>query len=467
MWETDATVRAALQESVQASVTALGTGALLSGGELGCDVRAAGPRSLYVAEARASYARALEIAAAGGAGPPADNVDAEGAATATWTPWPRASLALATQASLATSWGMRADSLLLQRDPFLDDQRLEYAFGADLSYALTSTPRRGLGLDGGFAQAGALAAASTAAVGADSREGHGGVSYSLDLGPRTSITPELRYVYTHYEHALLDVDFHRGPADIHGGTLALGGGYELSSRLSVTGSGGVTVASPMPILHTGGPVVAPEIGAGLRWTGQRARLTARYAWAYTSMGPRIGYGQQHTATVKLTAHPFVSAGQRDILLHGLVRASHGAAPLAADPEPTLPGMAPRSLTGTLVATRVAGRAVLEVPILRGVAFTSGIDLAYTHGVVQPAPPGEGPRGELLVSLSLGLAVTASTDRRRLLPHDPEADASEAARRAAAPPEPGDRLEDRTRRSDEGGEDDAVDHGWDETAPEDR
>ncbi len=106
---------------------------------------------------------------------------------------------------------MRADTQLIELDPFLFAQRLEYAAGGDLSLSVGPSRRAGLTLLGGYLQAGALAADSPAAVGVDTHEAHGGASYSFDLGPRDALTPEVRYAYTHYYHALLDTDLRRGP----------------------------------------------------------------------------------------------------------------------------------------------------------------------------------------------------------------------------------------------------------------
>jgi hypothetical protein len=438
LWETDATFRAALQETVQASIAPLGAGALLSGGELSADARAAGPRSIFTAEARAQLARALDLTGSGS--PPEDELNADASASATWSLAPEGSLALTAQGSLGTSWGIRADSLLLAADPFLEAPRLAYGVGADLAYTVSLTPRTELTVDGGFAQEGALASPVPAVVGTDSREWHGGIAYGVDVAPRLSLSPELRYAYTRYEHALLDVDRRRGPADIHALSAVLGGRREIVPRVFLTASGGVTLGSPMPIAATRQPVIAPEAGLGLRWRGRRLDLTARYAWSYSSLGPRIGYGQQHTATLRVTAWPF--AHPRGIMLRGTVRAGHGAAPLGADPAPILPGMPPPPLTGTLVATTLLGRAVLEIPVARGWAVTSGADLAFARGHLDPAPPGGEPRQALTGTLTLGLAGTVSTDPRRLYPRDPGSDEDDALRRAG-PTAPEPRDEDRT------------------------
>jgi hypothetical protein len=447
-FETDATLRAAITESVQASVARLGSGALLTGGELSFDARAAGPRSAYVVEARAAYARAVDFATGGGFGAPADNLDAGAVLSATWTPAPLSSLSLQAEGSLATTYGMRAETALLERDPFLFAQRLEYAFGHDLSLSHEVSPRSALSFDAGYAQAGALAADTPGAVGVDTHELHAGLSLSRDLDPRTSIAPEVRYAYTHYQHALLDADFHRGPADIHTATLSTSASRQLAQGWTGTGSIGLSLGNAMPAVHAGHPVVAPDLGLTLRWIGSRSRLTARATYAYSSLGPRIGYGQREKITLQLDTRPVDGARGRDFLLRGTLRFAHGSTPLAADPEPPLPGAPLRPANGTLTATTLAAGVRMEIPIARGLAFTSGADLGYVRGFIAPAPAGGGARTELLATLTIGLAGTVSTDPHRTVPRDPDADRDEAARRRPVDVTPPERAEDRTRTSDE-------------------
>lgn len=399
-WETDATLRAAIEQSVAATIAPLAAPALLSGGELGGELRAAGPRSLYAAEARARYVRTLGLS--GGGGPPEDSLDADLSASATWTTSPLSSLALTAQGSLANTWGIRADSLLLSPDPFLEAQRLEYGAGADLALSLTAAPRAEITADAGFAQEGALAADVPAAVGADSREAHGGLACSLELGPRTSITPELRYAFTRYEHALLDVDRRRGRATVHATTLTLGAANRLTPWTTVSIHGGLTLASPMPIAATRDAVIAPEAGLRLRWSSPRARLDARYTWSLSSLGPRIGHGQAHALTLRLTAWPFPARVSSRAMLRGVLRASHGAAPLGMDPPLAVAGTPPPPTTATLITTAVAARTGLTLPIGRRWAVTVSLDALYAHGRMSPAPPSAEARQALSAVLSVGL-----------------------------------------------------------------
>jgi hypothetical protein len=124
-WETDATLRAAVQQTVLASLSAPGTGAALLGAALDADVRAARPRALYTAELHARYGRAFDVTLGGGAGPPADDLDADAALDASWSLSPRVELGAEAQGSLATAYGVRAETRLIELDPFLFGQRLE------------------------------------------------------------------------------------------------------------------------------------------------------------------------------------------------------------------------------------------------------------------------------------------------------------------------------------------------------
>lgn len=425
MWETDATVRALVQQTTQVNLAPLGGGALLAGGELSGDVRALGPRSLLTAEARARFARGIDLVE----GEPETDISADVSAGASWVPSPGATFSLDALGSLATTWGVRADSLLLALDPFEEGQRLDYALGADLTYADALTPRVEVTVDAGVAQAGALDAEIPAAIGADSRELHGGASVALDLAPRLSVTPELRYSFTRYEHALLDVERRRGPAEIHAVTGAVAASREMAPQLFVTAGGGLTVGSPMPIARTDAAVVAPEATLGVRWRGKRAQLTARYAWSYSSLGPRLGFGQAHAATLRLSAWPLVGA-YKTSLFKLTLRAAHGAAPIGANPPPITPGPPPPPLTGALVVTTLAARGTLELPLHRGWSIITGADLLYARGHLDPAPPSAEPQRTLTATLTVGLAATASTDPRRRFPRAPGAEEDDAARRAA-------------------------------------
>jgi hypothetical protein len=479
IWETDVTVRAAIEQSVQASATSLGSGAVLPGGELDVDAKAAGPRAFYTAALHAEYARAFDVALGGGAGSPTGDLDADASLDGTWTLSPWTTLSLTAQSSLATTDGMRADTQLIELDPFLFGWRLEYAAGGDLSLSLDPWQRAGITVEAGYLQAGALAADSPTAVGVDTHEGHADASYSWDLGPHDTLTPELLYTYTHYYDALLGpargtaphsgddgTDFRRGAADIHTVALTASASHEIARGFRGTATAGASVGTPMPLLgwqsRSRSAVIAPDARLSLRWTGRRARVNARYAYTYTSLGPRIGYGQQHSVTIRLDVRPREGARYRDLALRGTLRFAHGAAPLAGD-EATLhvPGMPPPlPASGTLTTTTLAAGTRVDVPLVRGLAFTAGVDLRVVRGTLDAPPVRSATQSEIRGIFTLGLAATVSTDKNRTVTRDPEAEQEDAARRALGPGGAEERFEDRSHGDDERETpEDAVDRGW--------
>jgi hypothetical protein len=448
--DTDVTLRAALEQGVQMSLTQPGTGAVLPGGEIWLDARAESPRAVYTAEIYGMYARVFNFAIGGTPDPPEDDVEGAVTLSATWIPSPTSTVGLDAHGDLATSWGVRADTALLDLDPFLFGRRVEYDVGPDLSYSLAAWPRGTLDLDAGYEQAGAIAADTPAAVGIDTHDLHGGVSFGRDLGPGDTLTPELRYEYTHYEHALLGgaatapgpvslapgeapIDaYARGPADVHAVSLTTAWSHEIGRAFRGTVSGGVTAGSPMPGLGSSQVVIAPKANASLRWTGRRTSVTARYAYAYTSLGPRIGYGDEHTATIHVITQPAEGARLRDLVVTGIGRFSHGGAPLAADPESLLPGEPPPPPNAKLTTTTAAGALLVEYPIRRGLAFTSRFDLVFVHGVVDPPSTAWAGGAELEATLTFGISLTVSTDKRRTVRRDAQDEADQALRREPRP-----------------------------------
>jgi hypothetical protein len=441
LWETDVTVRAALEQSVDVSFSSLGTGAVLAGGELSLDGRVAGPRAEYLFAARGNYQRGFDVAIHGGGGPPADYLDADGSASATWNTSPLGILSLETEYSLATTAGIRASTELLERDPFDEAQRLEVAGGGDLTYALSTSASTSVSLSGGYLGAGALTSDLPGTAGVDSHEGHAELSWSHDIGPRDTLTPSLRYVYTHEYHAIQDVELHRGPSDVHAVTALLSASHEFAPRLTATARGGLTVASPPPLLRAQGEVLAPEAGLSLTWVTPRTRVTGRYDYAYTSLGPRIGYGKRHTGRVQITARPADGARLRDLMVTGIVRVTHGAAPLVDD----APGAG--AAMGALTTLTIATGAKVEYPLVRGLVVTGGFDFQVVRGTVDDATAGTG-LPQITAIFTFGIAGTLSTDKNRTVSRNPDATEDVARRSAPQDPSPGDRHEDRTRTYEE-------------------
>src|SRR5215831_8165369 len=93
-WESDATMRAALEQSITNTVSDLGEFAVLSGGDLTLDARTYDPAAQYTALVHGFYARLINIAPSSGIGLPADNVEADFDFTGAWQTGPLSRLNL-------------------------------------------------------------------------------------------------------------------------------------------------------------------------------------------------------------------------------------------------------------------------------------------------------------------------------------------------------------------------------------
>src|SRR5262249_1876092 len=156
---------------------------------------------------------------------------------------------------------------------------------------------------GGYVGAGGIAATDPAAVGPDLHAGRAIVSTTHQIGLHDYLIPELRFMRSHYLHALLDAFLDRGVADVSAGTAGLSGTHVFTRRLMAMIGGGATVATPPPILESHAAVVSPEARAGVTYSSGRYAAVGGYTYGYTSLGPRIGFGQAHEARVEVRARP--------------------------------------------------------------------------------------------------------------------------------------------------------------------
>jgi hypothetical protein len=195
----------------------------------------------------------------------------------------------------------------------------------------------------------------------------------------------------------------------------------------------------MPLVQDARVVAAPDAGVSFSLTNRRLRVTGRYSYAYTSLGPRIGFGMRHRAMVRLLVRPLDGGRYRDLLLEGITRVSHGAAPLgedALDADATGP---PMSMASVLTTTALATGLKLDIPWTRGLALTTRLDVEYARGDVDHGPSAT----HLLGLMTVGLTGILSTDKRRAVRRDPEAETEEAGRAWGAPASDGRRYEDRS------------------------
>jgi hypothetical protein len=349
----------------------------------------------------------------GTAGPAAHNFATTLGLSGGFTTSPRTNLQLRSGGYLATPLGVRAFDALAARDPFMQD-RTEYALDAGSSFGIQASRATRVELGAGYNQAGAVDAVDPSAVGIDSHTGSASLGVPHEIGLADTLGPEVRYEGTHFYHALLDVDLTRGPLDVHTGTLVLREQHRLTRRLTSDISGGVTVASPNPIVDPSSPVVSPAASAALSYATRRIDGTASYQYAYTSLGPRIGFGQEHTAAVEVDGRPLEGGRFRDFVLRGIGRASYGRAPVAAAPPLVVdPSQPPTDLEGNVTTYTVVAGAQLEVPLARGVAFLGGFDLQYAAVILDRGPVDAGI-GTMTTIATIGIVGVLSTDPRLTL-----------------------------------------------------
>jgi hypothetical protein len=410
----------AVEQSVASNVADVGTGALMAGAEAAVEAAFRGALARAGFNVDGSYARVLQVSLDSGQLSPADSLSANLGAGAGFSLSPLADLSMSARGYLATRLGMRAGDALAARDPFLFGQRLQYSLSAGPDLSITTSRRASVHLGGGYEQAGALSAEDPSAAGVDAHTGRANVSYSQEIGPVDALTPELRYEYTHYHHALLDTDLHRGPADIHSGSALLSLSHDFSRNLSAHAGGGVTIASPPPILRSDRAVVSPAALAGLTYLTARYRLTASYRYEYASLGPRIGFGHEHEASASVSFRPAPGGAYRDFVVTGTGRFSAGVAPVGANPPLHLDlGAPPPPAEGKLSTVTAVAGAEVEFPITRGLALRGGVDLELVHATLDPAPAGGAMGASLRTIVSAGIAGTLSTNPHRTLRRDPD------------------------------------------------
>jgi hypothetical protein len=477
LWPSDATVHAALEQRAQASLTRVGTGALLTGGEVSADLQSVAPMAAYGLGVRGLYTRAVAFSGPGAAVFPVNNGSGALFGGAAFQLAPRVRLVFGTQNYITTRYGIRANDAIALADPYFFANRVEYSLGGDASLLAITSPRGALRVSGGYTQQGGLVASApgsaagevlpgepslasdpifASTTGVDAHVARESLAQSYALTLRDRITPELRYVYTHYYHALAGVPtptqaqgvgpFIAGEADIHAATALFGEAHAFGRRWIGQVTAGVTTATPPPILRSGlvalppqglgyvssRVVIAPELRLAMSYAAPRYRASAGYTYAYASLGPRIGYGLIHSGLAEVSFRPVPGATFRDLLVAATARATFGAAPVAPTPANpmTMPGGTRRRETslGVLRTTSIAAGGRVEYPIRRGLVALVSVDVQYVNGVYDPAPEAGSPGSQLLTLAVVGIAGTLSTDPRRTAARDPAAEDIDARRR---------------------------------------
>jgi hypothetical protein len=441
LWQTDATVHGAIEEQIQSSFLGAGSMGLLTGGEVALDAAATGATSTWSLRSDGRYANALGLSFGGGATAPTETGSFGATGAGSWQLTPLAQLSLDARYSIASRFGMRAIEGGVPLDPFQAGDRLTYAFGSDAGFFASVGKRGSLRLGGGFSQEGGLAAAAADAVGLDAFTVRGSIAWGREVGGRDTIVPELQIARTHFEHAILDVDLHRGRVDTTALTARVSDTHTFSRRFTGDFSVGATLTRSTLELE-GTPsltlTAAPEARAGLTWVGRSARASASYSLGFASLGPRVAYGQQHALAAELALRPVGGAARRDLLVHVTAKLAHGSAAVAI---PAPPGSVAPPGRGWVTTTSAAAGALVEAPLGRGISLRGGIDLQLAYGAIDPAPVGASSGLQLQSVVLFGIAGTLSTDPARKVRKDP---LEEEMERERAAPGAWQRVEDRAR-----------------------
>ncbi len=443
-WQTDATVQGTIEQQIQSSFLGAGSIGLLTGGELALDAAATGASSTWALRSDGRYASSLGLSFGSGGSAPTGTGSFGVTGAGSWQIAPLAQLSVDARGSIASRFGMRAIEGAVPLDPFQAGDRIAYAFGCDAGMFASVGRRGSLRLGGGFSQEGGLAADAPDAVGLDAFTVRGEIGWGRELGARDTIVPELRIARTHFEHAILDVDLHRGRVDTTVLTARVGDTHAFSRRFTVDFSGGATLTRS-DLQLAGTPLTltpAPEARLGFAWVGRSLRASASYSLSFASLGPRVAYGQQHALSAELALRPMGGAAWRDLLVHATAQLAHGAAEVGI---PTPLGSVVPPGRGWVTTTSAAAGALVEVPLRRGISLRGGIDVQLAHGTIDPAPTSLGAGGspglQLQTVVLIGITTTLSTDPARTVRKDP---LEETLERERAEPGAWQRLEDRAR-----------------------
>jgi len=273
---TDATAAATATSSVVASAAPGGGSALALASVEGSAMFASRfSRAALLLLASARHGRAL---AASLRAPTTRDLAATARARLDLVTSPRTNVSFSGDGLLASRLGLRAATDLAARDPFLQG-RVIYNLGSRIGFSAITAPRSTLRLEAGYAQAGAVAADHPDAVGLDSHAFMASVSGSWQSTRSLRFGPVLRTNFTHFEHALLDVDLTRGRADVTTVSALVTATLDLSRSLVGAASFGSTVASPPTFLRDASALIAPEARIDARYAGKHVRVVGSYGYA--------------------------------------------------------------------------------------------------------------------------------------------------------------------------------------------
>ena len=116
MWESDASLRASLEQSYAMQVDTPGTGSAMSGGQAGAEIQTRDADNTYGVTISGAYSRVVTPTVGDAEDPPpSDTVSAQIGTRGSFTLSPRTSLSLSGSGYLASRLGVRAQDALAVR----------------------------------------------------------------------------------------------------------------------------------------------------------------------------------------------------------------------------------------------------------------------------------------------------------------------------------------------------------------
>lgn len=363
------------------------------------------PRTAFVFDVSGHYGRAMAVT--GTKNPPQD-ISTRLRSRFDWVSSPRSNVTFLADGFVASRIGLRASDELAVRDPFSVNRVLD-GWSTQSSLSVRMTPRVSLRFDARYGQMGAIAADVPAAVGIDTHAALATASASSQWSRRFSMGPVIRMGWTHFNHALLDVNLTRGPADVKSLSVLGFARYDFTPRTWASVAAGWTLASAPPGIRDMTTVASPDVRIEIRSLRRRVGGTAALAFGYQSIGPRIGFGMDYSGVGDVWARPFRGGHRRDVLVHLVARTRWANALLPAEAN---------SRTGKVTTTAFAFGSSMSLPIRLGWLLNAGVDLEFISMHIDPQPLRGDPPGAFRGLLTLGLVASSSTDPVRLLPRDP-------------------------------------------------
>lgn len=364
------------------------------------------PRSTFIFDTSGHYGQALFVT--GTMNPPRD-LSGRTRLRLDIATSPRTNFLFFADGFISSRIGMRASDELAVRDPFSTNRVLD-GWSAQSSFSSHLKPLSTLRFDLLYSQMGAVSADVPAAVGIDTHAVWLTATALFQMARRFSLGPMTRLGFTHFNHALLDLDLHRGSADVFSAAALGTARYDFGPRTRGSLTAGFSITSAPPGNQNRQAVFSPDLRIDMRSLGRRIGLLGAFSFGYQSVGPRIGFGMNYAANLELWARPFRGGDYRNVLVNVEGRTRWA--------NTQLPDSILNSNAGTLRTNASALGISVTNPVRLGWSLRAGADFEFVSTHMDPEPPrGDGPPSFRLL-FTLGLVAATSSDRDRLLPVDP-------------------------------------------------